>query len=312
MTTRSSIKTLRYLPVLLLFNTVCFAFTGPICSPPTCTVYTITSPTDGVKLTVEDWGASKTRKPAILFLHGYPHDRLLWLNQINSDLRTNYRLITMDSRGFGLSNKPQVSSSYTEQLLADDINAVINTLNLNGVTIVAHSEGGIPLESYIKFYGTAKIRGLVITAGIVDNGVFQYIPAFVFDVISQGAFALTADAFMSANQQFLTLSTYLPLDPGLYNFLLTQDLLAPQDARQAVLGSLGSDNLNSVQNLNVKTLIIWGANDTVIFPGAATYLSGIMANDTVLILNNVAHLPMVENPALYNDALSTFVDSLSH
>lgn len=293
---------------LLLINSISFGMSVPICNPPDCKIYTVTNPTDGEKLSVNDWGASKTSAPAILFIHGFPHDQFFWSEQISSPLfKGAFRVITMDWRGFGLSNKPVDPSSYSESLLADDINAVLNALNINKVVIVAHSAGGIPLESYIKFYGTSRLNGIVITDAIVDNVVLASIPPAIFDLIGQSAFAPTPDDFTAANQQFLTLSTYAPLDPGMYNFLLTQALIMPQAARQALLGSLGSDNLTSLQNTNVKKLIIWGEMDQLILVSAAHSLNSMLPNNKLVIFPNVGHSPMLENPVAYNLLLTAFV-----
>lgn len=195
-------------------------------------------------------------------------------------------------------------------LLGDDVNAVLTTLNLNKVVIAVHSAGGIPLVGYIQSYGTSKINGIVITDAIVDNGVFAYIPPSVLGAIAQTAFAPTADAFMAANQVFLSLSSYQPLEPGLNNYLLIQDLLMPQAARQALLGALGSYNLNVMSNVQVKTLIIWGANDAAIQVGAANYLQSIIPHNQKFIFNNTGHMPMIENAGKYNDLVANFVSGL--
>ena len=60
----------------------------------------------------------------ILFIHGFSQCWLAWNRQLNSDLANDHRLIAMDLRGHGLSDKP--SDGYTDsRLLANDVNAVI-------------------------------------------------------------------------------------------------------------------------------------------------------------------------------------------
>ena len=43
----------------------------------------------------------------ILFLHGFSQCWLSWTRQLNSDLAKDYRLVAMDMRGHGLSDKPR-------------------------------------------------------------------------------------------------------------------------------------------------------------------------------------------------------------
>ncbi len=318
MKTQSIFKHLIFISCLFVFNSVAYAddvssFSAPICTQPFCKVYTVINPTDNVRIHVSDWGTASPKSPAILFIHGYPHDQFLWLNQINSlYLRNNFRIITMDWRGFGLSDKPTDPASYSEKLLADDINAVLNQLNINKVVLVGHSAGGISMESYVKYYGTSRLRGLVVTNAIVDNSVFAFIPGQVFAVLGAGADPnISPNDFQANNQQFLTMSSATPLEPGLNNFMLIQDLLTPPIVRGAILGSLGSNNLNSFQNLNVKTLIVWGALDNVIQVGEASVLSSIMPNDKLVIFPTAGHSPMLENPLAYNLLLGSFVKGLA-
>jgi len=81
----------------------------------------------GLELHVEETGSSDG-KP-ILFIHGFSQCRLARNQQLHSDLANDFRLIAMDIRGHGLSEKPR--DVYGDsQLWADDVQAVITTLGL--------------------------------------------------------------------------------------------------------------------------------------------------------------------------------------
>ena len=60
----------------------------------------------------------------IVFLHGVSQCWLQWTRQMNSSLAKDHRLVALDMRGHGLSDKPR--DAYGDsKLWADDINAVI-------------------------------------------------------------------------------------------------------------------------------------------------------------------------------------------
>lgn len=62
----------------------------------------------------------------ILFVHGFSMSRLVWDRQLRSDLADDYRLVTLNVRGHGLSDKPEGEDAYADpKLWADDIEAVI-------------------------------------------------------------------------------------------------------------------------------------------------------------------------------------------
>lgn len=78
--------------------------------------------------------------PVLLFVHGNPTWSFAWRNLIR-ELRSEYRCIAVDHIGCGLSDKPQ---DYSYQL-ADhvrNLKSLVETLDLNGVTLVAHDWGG--------------------------------------------------------------------------------------------------------------------------------------------------------------------------
>jgi len=59
---------------------------------------------------------------------------------MNSDLADDYRLVAMDLRGHGLSEKPR--EGYTDsRIWADDGNAVIRTLSLDHPILCGWSYG---------------------------------------------------------------------------------------------------------------------------------------------------------------------------
>ena len=68
--------------------------------------------------------AGNPRGPAILFIHGFSQCSLAWNRQLRSDLTQEHRLVAMDMRGHGSSDKPR--DAYGDsRLWADDVNATI-------------------------------------------------------------------------------------------------------------------------------------------------------------------------------------------
>src|SRR5687767_8542453 len=76
----------------------------------------------GAQLHVVETGNAQGRP--LLFIHGFSQCWLAWSRQMNSTLAEDYRIVAMDMRGHGLSDKP--SDGYDDsKLWADDVNAVI-------------------------------------------------------------------------------------------------------------------------------------------------------------------------------------------
>ena len=82
----------------------------------------------GVQLHVVETGNPQGRP--ILFIHGASQCWLQWNRQMNSSLAEEHRLVALDMRGHGISDKPH--DGYNDsKLWAEDVHAVIQALNLD-------------------------------------------------------------------------------------------------------------------------------------------------------------------------------------
>src|SRR5690606_29164114 len=91
---------------------------------------------DGVEIYYKDWGEG----PPVVFSHGWPLNADAWDAQLLFLARKGFRVIAHDRRGHGRSSQPSQRNDMDGY--ADDLAAVIDTLNLSNVTLVGHSTGG--------------------------------------------------------------------------------------------------------------------------------------------------------------------------
>ena len=81
--------------------------------------------------------------PVVLMLHGEPSWCYLYRKMIPLMVAAGYRVIAPDLIGFGRSDKPSQRSDYTYQRHVDWIRAVLEQLDLQGVTLVCQDWGGL-------------------------------------------------------------------------------------------------------------------------------------------------------------------------
>jgi pimeloyl-ACP methyl ester carboxylesterase len=93
--------------------------------------------TDGRKLAVSEYG--DTHGLPVLFFHGTPGSRLLFLEDDEISKALGIRLISLDRPGFGLSD-PKPNRTLLDW--ADDVNEVTDFLKLRKFSIVGVSGGG--------------------------------------------------------------------------------------------------------------------------------------------------------------------------
>ncbi len=119
-----------------------------------------TENTTPIELYYEDHGAGQ---PVVL-IHGWPVSGRSWENQVPTLIDAGYRVITYDRRGFGWSSQPW--GGYDYDTFAADLNALLEHLDLQGVTLVGFSMGGGEVVRYIGKYGTNRIAKAVLAAAV--------------------------------------------------------------------------------------------------------------------------------------------------
>jgi len=121
----------------------------------------------GVKLHVVEAGNPRGRP--ILYIHGFSQCWLAWSRQLNSSLAQDYRLVAMDMRGHGRSDKPLEGYDDT-RMWASDVDAVITTLGLDRAVLCGWSYGPLLILDYIRHFGEDRIGGIHFVDALTKLG----------------------------------------------------------------------------------------------------------------------------------------------
>jgi pimeloyl-ACP methyl ester carboxylesterase len=118
------------------------------------TVMSVTGPAG--TLHVDDVGSDGM---PVVFVHSYAGSSKHWAEQLDH-LRSSRRALALDLRGHG-SSTPPPDDDYSIESLAEDIEAVVDSLDLKRFVLVGHSLGA---AAAIAFAGTqpGRVAGLVL------------------------------------------------------------------------------------------------------------------------------------------------------
>jgi len=258
----------------------------------------------GITLHVEETGNRRGRP--ILFIHGFSQCRLAWKKQMASDLARDFRLVAMDIRGHGLSDKPQ--GAYGDsRLWADDVHAVLTTLKLDRPILSGWSYGGVIICDYIRVHGEERLGGVNFVGAVSKLGTDA-----AFSVISKeflgiapGFFSNDVGESMKSLTAFMRMCVHrAPSAEDLY-FMLGYNTIVPPHVREALF-SRKLDNDDLLPRLTRPMLITHGASDAIVLTEAARQHARAVPHARLSVYPAVGHAPFWENAPRFNRELRAF------
>jgi len=258
----------------------------------------------GTRLHLVETGNSNGRP--ILFIHGFSQCWLSWSRQMNSDLANEHRLVALDIRGHGLSDKPR--DAYADsQLWADDVNAAIQALALDQPVLCGWSYGPLIILDYIRHYGEQNLGGIVFVGGVTKLGSPEaasfLTPEFLG--LMSGFFATDLESSAHALESLIRMCFTQQLAAEELYLMLGYNLSVPAHVRQALF-SRAFDNDDLLPQIRRPVLIVHGANDGVVKPAIVDQHKRGLSHAEVKVIPNAGHGPFWDDAPGFNQLLREF------
>jgi pimeloyl-ACP methyl ester carboxylesterase len=261
----------------------------------------------GVRLAVEETGNPEGRP--VLFLHGLSQSRRSWDRQLESDLGHDRRLVAVDLRGHGQSDKPR--DAYGDPALwAADVHAVIEALELERPILCGWSYGGVVIADYLERHGEATVGGVVLVAAV--SGLGEPVLPFLgqeFVATFPGLFSSDAETSTAAIERFVDLTTTAELPAKDRYLALGYNSVVPPHVRQALLSrTISHDEL--LERLTVPVLLSHGLDDRIVLPSMGEHHARLIPHAKSCWYEQVGHSPFLEVPDRFNADLREFASSV--
>ncbi|STX81314.1 chloroperoxidase [Legionella busanensis] len=238
-----------------------------------------------------DWG---TGKPVIL-IHGWPLTSASWEFQARFLAEKGYRVIAYDRRGFGRSDWPFNGFDYNT--LAEDLHLLIETLNLNDITLVGFSMGGGEVARYLANFGQKKISKAVFIAAVVpyllktDNNP-EGIDKTVFDGIVENLVTDRPAFLEDLSKQFYSYSVinHTTSTAFLEFFKFMALTGSPKATIDLVRAWSETDFRNDLTRITCPTLFIHGTDDIIVpIEKSARIATKLIPNSTLIEYEGESH-----------------------
>ncbi len=256
--------------------------------------------------------AGRRDAPLVIFLHGFPESSRSWRRYLE-EMSGSYFAIAPDNRGFNESDKPASVSAYRMENIVADILGLAAHYGASKFILVGHDWGGLAAWHFAARH-PKKLRGLIVLNAphptLFQQAIFshagqraasQYVnrfrnPTFEAQMQTLGLekfWMLLFGAQLAAGQISQDDKTHALkawAKPGaltaMLNWYRAADYVVPNATTP--LESVLESPLDPV-HIAVKTLVIWGMQDTLLLPCLLDGMDQYVPALTIKKIDDVGH-----------------------
>jgi len=252
-------------------------------------------------------------EPALVLMHGFPDDSHVYDRLM--PLLAPRRGVTFDFLGYGRSDRTDASAGD----IADhhqDLAAVVDSLGVEQVTLVAHDASG-PVAIDYAIDEPGRVSHLVLLNTYYGHAPMLRLPEMI-RLFADEHLAPLADALVADFDQRLWLLQYTAqrfgdeeVDPAgvgavsvLPQFFGDGDTPDALDAIRAWTGALFADldrhddriATGQLASLDVPVTLLFGALDEYLSPDLARHLAGLFPHTELRVVEGASHWPQWDQP----------------
>jgi pimeloyl-ACP methyl ester carboxylesterase len=244
----------------------------------------------------------------LVLLHAFPLSSAMWLAQ-REGLLGRFRVITPDLRGFGGSVLGDEEPSV--DVMADDVAALLSAKGIDRAVVGGLSMGGYVAMALCRRHPD-RVLGLVLAGTRADADP---------EPVRAGRLRM-ADRISADDDVAVLVEEVLPklvgpttLRQRALVYGRVRGLVRAAPPRAAVWAqramALRPGSFDVLRATRVPALVIAGAEDLVIGEDDARAMAETLPNAELMVIPRAGHLSAVEQPELFNEAISEFVTALA-
>ena len=239
----------------------------------------------------------------VVFLHGIGGDGSNWNPQLNA-LATRYRVVAIDSRGFGASEAK--GENLTLEDYADDIRRVLGALEIDRAHVVGLSMGGMMAQA-LALNAPELVASLVLadTSARADELMATNLKASGEAALLYGMTAV-AQMFMPATFCQTAIAENREYVQTFQDAFCATDPQAFNTGLQAIAEL---DFLDRLDQITVPTLVVVGTDDALTPPEHAKAIAAQIADARLVLLDGAGHMSNLDNADEFTQLLTEFLDA---
>jgi pimeloyl-ACP methyl ester carboxylesterase len=244
----------------------------------------------------------------LVLLHAFPLSSAMWLAQ-REGLAARFRVLTPDLRGFGGS--PLGADEPSIDAMADDVAALLDAKSIDRAII-----GGLSMGGYVTLAFCRRYPDRVLGSVLADTKATEDAEP------ARAARIRIAERLESDGNASILLEDLLPRLVGpttmrhralvygrVRGLVQSTPPLAAAWAQRAMAAR--TDSTGALAEFRAPTLVLHGAEDAIISEQDARTMAEALPNAELIVIPGSGHLTAVEQPQLFNDAVTEFGAALT-
>lgn len=269
---------------------------------------------DGVTLHYREAGSG----PTLLMIPGWSQTAEQFKHQIRG-LSHRYRVIALDMRGHGQSEKPD--HGYRISRLAKDVHDVIEALDLTEVNLLGHSMGCSVIWCYWDLYGPQRLSRILLIdqmPAIIrnpdwsDQEAADYGCIFTPETAYQTINALAGPDGVETTKGFVGGMVTAAMTEADRAWMIECNLQMPRKhASTLLLNHAGQDWRDTIPRITLPTLVVGGRTSLVPWT-SCEWIHRQIPGSRLEIFEEAEggqHFMFIENHARFNEVVSDFIGS---
>lgn len=258
-----------------------------------------------LRIAYELRGTAHRGRPWLVLIQGMGLDRLGW-QPVLRKLGRHFRLVLVDNRGFGRSDRPDGSFAVAD--MADDIVAVLDAAGIGRAHVLGASLGGLVAQE-LAITHPERVDGLVL-ACTTPGWPFTYPMPFTSVRLMAATRRMPAEARRRRHTENALSARTVQYHPELVNRLLELQGSRPADrgvlSAQAAAGARYAGRLRQTR-IRARTLVLQGGADTVVDPRNGRLLADRIPDARLVTFPELGHLLFWEDPDGFAEAITSFL-----
>ena len=290
------------LGLLFAANGGCVSYhQGPIGGEPKTAQF---AEIDGVRVRYVDVGEGS---PVVL-VHGFASSLDTW-GGVLPELSKKHRVVALDMKGFGWSDRPD--GDYSPRAQAELVMKLAVKRGLDKFTLVGHSFGASVVLAATLAYPEKIARIALYDAFVYEDQIPTFFHWSKADGLGEGLFTLF---YKERADERIRLAFY---DPAFVTEPLVESVEEQLDRPGTVAAALATvramryaDVERQYKKVQVPALLLWGREDTVTPLAYGERLASELKQSRLVVYPRCGHFPMREAMASSNRELVAFADEV--